>query len=212
MSEVKGELITIVQGRQCGGCTLCCKLLPVKEGFTIEEVGELGKRGVKLEHTTFVKKQNVPCDHQRHGKGCSIYDKRPMSCRAWRCMWLAGMGGLTSRPDRAGYCVDTHPDFIRFEDPDTGEKGARLVVQVWCDPARPDAHRDPALREVLDMFGRTEGAAALIRITPTRAIAVFPPSITSTGEWFEKESELDREPEHTAEQVAAVIEAQRALR
>jgi len=55
--------------RECGTCSLCCKLLGVTE---------LGKAGGKwCEHAV------VP------GGGCRIYGERPRSCRVFACGWLA---------------------------------------------------------------------------------------------------------------------------
>jgi len=51
-----GELM-----RQCGGCTLCCKLLPVPP---LEKLA--GQR----------------CQHQRHGKGCAVYETSAMPAPA----------------------------------------------------------------------------------------------------------------------------------
>jgi hypothetical protein len=54
--------------RQCGGCTLCCKLLGV---------AELSKPPGKW------------CKHCEVGKGCRIYGDpdRPEVCRGWYCGW-----------------------------------------------------------------------------------------------------------------------------
>jgi hypothetical protein len=55
--------------RECGECSLCCKLLGVTE---------LGKAGGKW------------CSHAVvPGGGCRVYEGRPHSCRAFQCGWLA---------------------------------------------------------------------------------------------------------------------------
>ena len=55
-------------GRECGSCSLCCRVF---------EIAELNKPA----HTW--------CQHCRPGKGgCSIYDDRPPVCRGFKCMWL----------------------------------------------------------------------------------------------------------------------------
>lgn len=33
--------------------------------------------------------------------GCSIYEDRPTSCRAFECLWLMGFGSEGHRPDRS---------------------------------------------------------------------------------------------------------------
>ena len=56
-----------IQGRQCGTCTLCCKLMKVDE----------------LE-----KPMGTWCRHCRPGVGCGIYETRPNVCRAYHCGYL----------------------------------------------------------------------------------------------------------------------------
>ena len=69
--------------RKCGDCQLCCKLLPTKE------IGKVA---------------NTRCEHQRTGKGCTIYARRPFSCSSWSCRWLLEDDTADlSRPDRAHY-------------------------------------------------------------------------------------------------------------
>jgi hypothetical protein len=53
--------------RQCGTCTLCCKLL------TIEELG---------------KPAGQWCPHCIQGRGCAIYADRPNECRGFQCGYL----------------------------------------------------------------------------------------------------------------------------
>ena len=55
-------------GRQCGACSLCCKLLKVLE---------------------LNKPANVWCGHCKPGRGgCTIYDHRPNICRGYFCGWM----------------------------------------------------------------------------------------------------------------------------
>src|SRR4051794_7389373 len=58
----------IATGRACGSCSLCCKLLPIRE----------------LE-----KPENKWCVHCKPASGgCTIYADRPPSCREFACHWL----------------------------------------------------------------------------------------------------------------------------
>jgi hypothetical protein len=58
----------IAAGRQCGKCSLCCKLLQVVE---------------------LQKPSNKWCKHCRPGFGaCTIYETRPEICRGYACGWL----------------------------------------------------------------------------------------------------------------------------
>ena len=53
--------------RQCGTCTLCCKLMGI---------GALDKP------------QGAWCVHCQPGQGCGIYPDRPQECRNFHCLWL----------------------------------------------------------------------------------------------------------------------------
>ena len=57
----------VIAGRQCGTCTLCCKVLSIQE----------------LE-----KPQGEWCPHCAVGRGCNVYDKRPEECRTFYCGYL----------------------------------------------------------------------------------------------------------------------------
>jgi len=63
--------------RECGTCTACC---------TAEGVHELHKL------------PGDPCQFVC-SKGCGIYEKRPQSCRGFRCLWLEGVFEEEARPD-----------------------------------------------------------------------------------------------------------------
>lgn len=53
----------------CGSCTLCCKVL----GVTVSE--------------TYEKPQYTQCKFCNKN-GCKIYEKRPMVCASFKCMYL----------------------------------------------------------------------------------------------------------------------------
>jgi len=152
--------------RVCGGCTLCCKLLPV---------GSLGKLAGER------------CRHQAHGKGCRLHGTgaMPRECRLWNCRWVGGAEGTEHlpRPDRAHYVLDIMPDYVTLSTSD-GEFDM-LVIQVWIDPAFPDAHRDPQLRAYLAACGERDRCAAIIRYDSRRGIVVFPPALSADGQWHE---------------------------
>lgn len=58
----------MVTERQCGTCSLCCKLL------RIEDIG---------------KEADTWCQHCKPGKGgCTIYADRPAVCAVFQCEWL----------------------------------------------------------------------------------------------------------------------------
>jgi hypothetical protein len=149
--------------RQCGGCTLCCRLIPVEE---------------------LHKAAGIRCQHVRHGKGCSIYARRPASCGEWSCMWLIGDEGgqplPLRRPDHVHYVIDMQPDLIRLTDNQTGEVIEQLVMQIWCDPRWPMAVEDDA--ELKAMLERV-GIIALVRFDSSKGYALWPPSRSKDGQW-----------------------------
>ncbi len=53
--------------RACGECTMCCRLPGVVE--LSKPAGEW-------------------CKHCAIGKGCTIYEERPSSCKFFECLWL----------------------------------------------------------------------------------------------------------------------------
>jgi hypothetical protein len=164
--------------RECGDCSLCCKLLPMKE---------------------YDKPAGVRCQHQRHGVGCNIYPRRPRPCKLWTCRWLNG-DDTGPRPDRAHLVVDVMPDYVTLVPHDGSPSTHAPVLQVWVDAAYPDAHRDPRLRRYLEWMGM----AALIRMSDRRGFIVAPPNVSSDGKWFESTTQ-STEKEHTlADKVAAI--------
>lgn len=151
--------------RKCGDCTLCCKLLPVRE---------------------LDKPANTRCQFQ-FSKGCRVYHKAPQfprSCAIWSCRWLVNADtAALRRPDRSGYVIDNLPDIIRLTDKVTGAVQEHFAHQVWVDPARPEAWRDPALLRWADDQAREHGMMMIIRFGSRRAIAAVAPALSPDGEW-----------------------------
>jgi hypothetical protein len=171
-----------VANRICGECSLCCKLLPTPE---------IGSPA------------NERCQHQKHGVGCAIYERRPASCRLWSCAWLIGgpqdMGDLP-RPDRAHYVIDPTPDYITLQPHDGSAPQHIPVVQVWVDPLHRDAHRAPSFRRWLDR----QKMPAIIRFNERDGFVLAPPSITNGDGWVEQRAGM-REKSHTLEQKMAAL-------
>ena len=171
--------------RQCGVCSACCTLLPVKE---------IGKPASQR------------CNHQRHGKGCMIYRGPgfPTSCRYWTCRWLTGKETQDlSRPDRAGYVIDVQPDFIKIRDNDTGAVRNVEVVQIWVNPKRRDAYKDQRLYEYLSRRA-DEGVAALIRYGSHEGFVLFAPQLTGEATWIEAGGVTDP-VEHTVQDIVEAL-------
>jgi hypothetical protein len=160
------------EGRVCGACTLCCKLLPIP--------------GPPLH-----KPAGTRCRHQKALKGCTIYQTRPTACRAFACRWVADpeTAGLP-RPDRAHYVLDIMPDYVEAVHDVTGERHKIGMTQVWCDPAFPNAWRTPELRAYLLRMAADYRAGAIIRFSSLDALMVFPPPLNPDGEWLERRGEI----------------------
>jgi hypothetical protein len=83
------QVATPVGNRGCGGCTLCCKLLPVAE---------------------IAKPAATWCPHCELGMGCGIYLDRPHGCRIFYCGWLVnGNVGPHWRPRDSRMVIDFQP-------------------------------------------------------------------------------------------------------
>jgi len=168
--------------RSCGECTLCCRLLPVDDYVAID-----GRELPGALH----KPAGERCPHQRHN-GCAIYDRRPDCCRMWSCRWLTSDDTRDiRRPDRCHYVIDITPDTVKWVDNATGEWSEILAIQIWVDPKHPDAHKDPALRAYIERRGELDRMVAIIRYSPRLGFVLFPPSMTTTGEWHEHRGEAD---------------------
>lgn len=70
-------------GRTCGDCGTCC---------TVYEIDD----------PELKKPAGVRCDHLTDDNRCGIYERRPLVCREFECMWIKGLGPQRSRPDRIG--------------------------------------------------------------------------------------------------------------
>ena len=85
------ELVPAVkEGRRCGACTLCCKVMTVEE---------LHKPNGKW------------CPHCVQGRGCAIYADRPNECRVFQCGYLLSPElGEHWLPSRSKLVVAFKPD------------------------------------------------------------------------------------------------------
>ena len=172
--------------RRCGDCQLCCKLLPVRS---------LGKGAGER------------CRHQRHGKGCTVYDaleRISPECRKWNCRWLVNDDTADlRRPDRSHYVIDVTPDYLTVRNDETGERQHVQIVQIWVDPKFPDAHRDPALRAYLERRAK-DNVLGLVRWGNRKGMAIFPPTLSHDRQWHEVGAGMVEEP-HTPDQVVAAL-------
>lgn len=101
MTDTDPSSETLVPGRTCDGCTMCCKLLSIAE----------------LE-----KPRAVWCPHCDRKRGCKTYDARPEPCRSFYCGWRR-IADLDDRwkPSQAKLLVNYEPAHSRIAihvDPD----------------------------------------------------------------------------------------------
>lgn len=114
---------TIVSGRSCGTCTLCCRLPDID---------------------LFDKPANAWCRHCIEGKGCSIYADRPSVCRDFLCLWMTEeVVGEAWEPSRSHMMIyrqgpqitvlvdPGHPDIWRREP-------YHAQLRAWADEAEPN--------------------------------------------------------------------------
>ena len=174
-----------MSNRTCGDCKLCCYLVPTPE--------------IDLP-------ANTHCRHEC-GKGCAIYERRPMSCQMWSCQWLLGED-VGPRPDRCGYVVDMMPDFVTGVDEATGKQTRFPIHQIWVDPARPDSHRHPALRRWLAEQERQNGLLATVRYGNDGGMLLVPPARSEDGQWFERTTNMRQGPANSAAEVIRELERQ----
>jgi hypothetical protein len=91
---------------ECGECTLCCTLLPIKE---------------------LNKPMNTPCVHC--DKGCTIHATKPMSCSEFYCAYRQNdKAHISMRPDKCGVIFEKLSDSIMLG---TCKPGYKLTKQMY---------------------------------------------------------------------------------
>lgn len=204
--------------RHCGDCSLCCKLLPMQSGADRQ-----GRRPEALAMAVavgmavpgipdFEKPAGERCPHQRHGKGCAVYKRRPFGCQIWNCRWLvADDTADLRRPDRAGYVIDLMPDFVTLVDNATGGKRNVQVVVIWVDRSEAWRH-DRALSDYMLRRG-AQGIATMVRFNERDAATIFPPNMADDGLWHEwPRGQAQAVPQHTDATLLAGLADCRPLR
>ena len=91
MSNIEGDTVSVVRGRSCGDCSLCCKLIRVD---------------------AFAKPPGTWCTHcAPGGGGCRIYDRRPTECRNFYCAWMVSPSlGEHWRPNKCKMVLRVESD------------------------------------------------------------------------------------------------------
>ncbi len=80
----------VVPGRECGTCTLCCKVYKV---------------------AVLSKPEGVWCTHCAVGRGCRIHETRPLHCRQFFCLWMTNETLPPSwKPEISKMAISIFPD------------------------------------------------------------------------------------------------------
>jgi hypothetical protein len=136
----------VIEGRSCGSCTLCCKVLTI---------AELGKPNGQW------------CPHCVKGQGCAIYSDRPNECRGFYCEYLLSPGlGEHWFPARSKLVVAYKPDggeIIIHVDP--GVPGAWRTEPYYSEIRNMAAHVAGTAHTVFVQIGRR-----VIAIFPDREV------------------------------------------
>ena len=104
-------------GRQCGECTLCCKVMAIEQ---------------------LAKPQGSWCPHCKPKRGCLIYSDRPPECQSFRCLWLVNDRlGQHWKPSKSRLVLTTSDDGIEVRCdpgfPDAWRKQPfRHEIQQWA--------------------------------------------------------------------------------
>ena len=84
--------MTLVPGRECGGCTVCCTAL-------------------NIDKPEIQKQSGARCRHCV--SGCAIHAARPPVCRAYFCAWrTVDIFGEDWRPDKSGVLAQVETEGI----------------------------------------------------------------------------------------------------
>lgn len=108
-------------------------------------------------------------------RGCTIYERRPQICRAYRCLWLQGRLDAGDRPDRLGAVLDL-----------VHEGGAALLAIREAVPGATEAN--PRLAAIAAHWREampvriTRAADALRSDAPVRTLLAGGEELVATGD------------------------------
>lgn len=125
--------------RECSGCTLCCRVLGVKE---------------------IKKAPLVECVHC-HVFGCTIYETRPKECREFDCLWLTDEKlSEDLKPSVSHVVLSDLAHDLKIEGVEPVEK----TIIVHIDPQFPEAYREGHMKMFLNE--QLKQGTALIVVRP----------------------------------------------
>lgn len=97
--------------RECGSCSMCCRVLPIPSPEEIKKPG------------------NVWCKHWSKKTKCSIYDSRPEVCKKFFCDWISNDALPDEvRPDKSKVILKYNEQgklivVVSDQDPQAWQKG-----------------------------------------------------------------------------------------
>ncbi len=141
-----------VPGRECGSCTMCCKVLAIPE---------------------MPKAAGVWCAKAVPGKGCGIYENRPQGCRTFYCHWMTNRNwGPEWKPERAKFVLHAG----------TGGAGGKLMILSVDPSFPNGWTKSPYFETIKSWAkdGAAERRLVLVQIG-SRHIAVLPDRIIEIG-------------------------------
>ena len=131
--------------RQCGSCTLCCKILAVQE---------IEKPPGRL------------CVHCKEGRGCRIYAERPHSCRSFNCYFLTNPKLREEwRPSKSRIVLVVSPDGLRIGAHIDPERPSAWRREPFCTALKAWAK---------DALARRERIGQVIVSIGQRTMVIFP--------------------------------------
>ncbi|MEA2876313.1 MAG: hypothetical protein QOF14_1509 [Hyphomicrobiales bacterium] len=142
----------VVPGRECGTCTLCCKVAAVEE----------------------VDKPNgVWCTHCLSGRRCTIYDQRPPSCRTFYCQWMVEKSlGPEWKPERAKFAL------VKTEG---GRRLTALVDPGFASAWRRSPYYENLKRWAVDASRRLPDVYLVDVLLGQRSIVILPDRDVDVG-------------------------------
>lgn len=108
---MKPDAGALIPGRECGECTVCCKVPPIADPALTKPAGVLCPNCI--------------------GNRCTIYLDRPQSCRDFFCQWRnLALLDENWRPDRSGVLIQS-----RLVRDAAGRESLAMVLMVFADHA-----------------------------------------------------------------------------
>jgi hypothetical protein len=101
----------LIPGRECGECTVCCRVPPIEDPALTKPAGVLCQNCI--------------------GNTCSIYKSRPQSCRDFFCQWRnLALLDENWRPDLSGVLINS-----RLQTGADGKESLAMVLMIFADHA-----------------------------------------------------------------------------